>query len=144
MTVLDLGCPRLSEDPAAIQVVKDEEVRVEFAPEAGLVMSAVGPNHYAAGDAIITGSTGDRWTVTRDRFDAKYRPSGGQASGEAGFYRNVPVPIYAKRIDVAFSIERCRGGDRLKGEAGDWAVESATNDCGLVAKDRFAAVYRPT
>ncbi len=143
MTVLDLGCPRLSEDPAALKVVKDEEVRVEFAAAAGLVMSAVGPNHYAAGDAIITGSTGDRWTVTRDRFDVKYRPSGGQRSGEAGPYRNVPVAIHAKRIDVPFSIERCRGGDRLSGNAGDWAVEYAPNDCGLVARDRFEAVYRP-
>jgi hypothetical protein len=143
MSVLDLGCPRLSVDPAAQKVVKDEEVRVEFAPAAGVLMSAVGPNHYAAQDAIITGSTGDRWTVTRDRFDAKYRPSGGQSPGEPGLYRNVPVPIFAKRIDAPFSIERCRGGDRLSGEAGDWAVEYAPNDCGLVAKDRFEAVYRP-
>jgi hypothetical protein len=46
---LHLGCPRLSLDPSAIRAVKDEEVRVEFAAEPGLVMSAVGPNHYNTG-----------------------------------------------------------------------------------------------
>jgi hypothetical protein len=140
---LALGCPRLSEDPHAMRVVKDEEVAVEFAADPGLIMSAVGPNHYARGDALITGSTGDRWAVTRDRFDAKYQPSGGQSAGTAGLYRNYPVIIWAKKIDVPFTIERCRGGDCLTGAAGDWAVEYALNDCGLVAADRFAAVYRP-
>ena len=137
-----LGCPRLSLDPQAMRAVKDEEVSVEFALVPGLVMSAVGPNHYASGDALITGSTGDRWTVTRDRFDAKYRPSGGQSAGEAGPYRNMPVVIWAKQIHEPFTIERCAGGDRLSGEAGDWAVEYAENDCGLVARERFAAVDR--
>jgi PGDYG protein len=139
---LHLGCPRLSLDPLAIRAVKDEEVQVDFAVEPGLIMSAVGPNHYNAGDALITGSTGDRWTVTRDRFDAKYRPSGGQMVGVAGPYRNRPVAIWAKQIAEPFTIERCVGGDRLIGEAGDWAVEYTENDCGLVARERFAAVYR--
>ncbi len=139
---IHLGCPRLSEDPAAMKAVKDEVVSVTFARSAGLLMSAVGPNHYAVGDALITGSTGDRWSVTRDRFEAKYRPCDGQMPGADGRYRNVPVLIWAKQMHSPFTIERCTGGDRLSGLAGDWAVEYAENDCGLVAQDRFAAVYR--
>lgn len=139
---IHLGCPRLSLDPQAIRAVKDEVVSVVFAAANGLLMSAVGPNHYGEGDALITGSTGDRWSVTRDRFDAKYRPVGGQASGEDGPYRNIPVPIWAKRMREAFTIERHAGGDLLVGAAGDWAVEYAADDCGLVAQDRFVAVYR--
>jgi PGDYG protein len=140
---LHLGCPRLSVDPSAIRVVKDERVMVEFAAAPGVLMSAVGPNHYGVGDALITGSTGDRWSVTRDRFDVKYRPADGQLPGSPGFYRNVPIPIWAKRIQQPFTIERQAGGDRLEGKAGDWAVEYSPNDCGLVAQDRFDAVYRP-
>jgi hypothetical protein len=139
---LHLGCPSLSTDPEAVQAVKSETVAVEFAPSDGVLMSAVGPNHYAAGDALITGSTGDRWTVTRDRFDAKYRPVGGQQPGAAGPYQNLPSRIWVKQIREAFTIERHTGGDRLGGVAGDWAVEYAPGDCGLVAQDRFAAVYR--
>jgi len=142
MTVLHLGCPALHRDPAALQVVKDEVVNVVFALESGCLMSAVGPNHYAAGDAIVRGSTGDSWCVSRERFDAKYRPADGQAPGAPGRYRNVPVAIWAKRIDTAFRIERQPGGDVLEGAAGDWAVEYAPNDCGLVAQARFDAVYR--
>jgi PGDYG protein len=139
---LYLGCPALHRDPAAVQVVKDELVEVRFAAEAGCLMSAVGPNHYAVGDAIVRGSTGDSWCVSRERFDAKYRPADGQAGGVAGAYRNVPVPIWAKQIDADFRIERQPGGDVLEGVAGDWAVEYAPNDCGLVARARFDAVYR--
>jgi hypothetical protein len=141
--MLDLGCPDLANDPQAIRVVKDEVVTVEFASAPGLVMSAVGPNHYAAGDALVTGSTGDPWCVSRERFDAKYRPAGGQGHGEAGPYRNVPTPVWAKRISQSFRIARSPGGDVLTGEAGDWALEYAPNDCGLVARDRFERVYRP-
>ncbi|MEI8297221.1 MAG: PGDYG domain-containing protein [Pseudomonadota bacterium] len=140
--MLELGCPDLARDPLAICVVKDEVVEVEFAAVAGLVMSAVGPNHYVAGDALVSGSTGDRWCVSRERFDAKYRPAAGQAPGAPGAYRNVPVSVWAKQIAEPFHIARAPGGDVLSGEAGDWALQYAANDCGLVARLRFEAVYR--
>jgi PGDYG protein len=65
--------PDLTVDGTACWVVKDEVVSVEFAVAAGSLESAVGLNRYAAGDALPTGSTGDRWCVSRDRFDAKYQ-----------------------------------------------------------------------
>lgn len=139
----ELGCPDLASDPLAVQVVKDEVVAAEFASAPGLLMSAVGPNHFASGDALITGSTGDRWCVSRERFDAKYRPDGAHAPGEAGSYRNAPVPVWAKQIHEPFRIARSPGGDLLSGEAGDWALQYAANDCGLVARARFEQVYRP-
>jgi hypothetical protein len=58
-------------DPAAQRVVKDETVAVQFAADDGELMSLEGPNRYTRGDALITGSTGDRWVVSRERFDAK-------------------------------------------------------------------------
>ena len=140
--MLELGCPDLASDPAAVRVVKDEVVAVEFADTPGALHSAVGLNRYAAGDALLTGSTGDRWCVSRDRFDAKYRPCEGTRAGEAGRYRNVPVVVFAKQIHEAFSVARSRGGDVLTGNAGDWALEYAPGDCGLVDRARFEKVYR--
>ena len=140
--MLDLGCPLLSQDPAAIRVVKDEVVAVEFAQAAGVLMSAVGANHYQADDALVTGSTGDRWCVSRERFDAKYRPCEGTVAGRAGRYRNLPVVIFAKQINEPFRVARVPGGDLLTGRAGDWAVEYAPGDCGLVDRLRFERVYR--
>ena len=62
----------LSTDPAALRVVKDEAVAVEFAASPGELVSLEGPNRYRPADAIITGATGERWVVSRERFDAKY------------------------------------------------------------------------
>ena len=140
--MLILENPDLSVDIAACRAVKDEVVSVEFAAAPGVLESAVGPNYYQAGDALLTGSTGDRWCVSRDRFDAKYRPEAPTRPGEPGSYRNRPVTILAKRMAVAFAVERSAGGDLLRGEAGDWLVQYAPGDHGIVAAARFDRVYR--
>jgi hypothetical protein len=134
--------PDLRADPEACIAIKDELVRVEFAVADGGLASAVGWNRYAAGDALMTGSTGDRWSVSRTRFDAKYRAEAPTVPGRAGFYRNIPVPVRAKQIPVAFTVARSAGGDILHGEAGDWLLEYAPGDHGVVARARFASVYR--
>src|ERR1700675_1289459 len=136
--MLQLESLDLAADSGACWVVKDEVVSVEFAAAAGILESAVGPNRYAAGDALLTGSTGDRWCVSRDRFDVKYRAEAHTTPGEPGRYRNHPVPALAKRITV----ERSAGGDRLHGNAGDWLVQYAPGDHGIVAAARFDSVYR--
>jgi hypothetical protein len=140
--VRELGCPDLANDPESVLVVKDEVVAVAFAAVPGEIRSAVGLNRYAAGDALITGSNGDRWSVTRALFDAKYRPCAGVQAGQPGRYRNVPLPVRAKRISEPFTIARRPGGDVLSGRAGDWAVQYGPGDCGLVDAERFARVYR--
>jgi hypothetical protein len=139
---LMLENPALAADRAACWVVKDEVVRVEFAAAAGVLESAVGLNRYAVGDALLTGSTGDRWCVSRDRFDAKYRPEPPTLPGQGGSYRNRPVAVLAKRMTVAFAIARSAGGDVLRGDAGDWVLQYAPGDHGVVAQQRFDRVYR--
>lgn len=134
----------LAADAAALRVVKDETVTVEFASAAGSLMSLEGPNQYLPGDALITGATGERWVVSRDRFDAKYVPREGMPHGNAGAYRNVPVVVLAKRMDQSFSIARSEAGDVLHGEAGDWVMQYAPGDYGVVKAARFAKVYKAT
>ncbi|MGC4008189.1 MAG: PGDYG domain-containing protein [Pseudomonas sp.] len=133
----------LRSDPAAQRVVKDETVTVEFAAATGELMSLEGPNRYAVGDAIISGATGERWVVSRQRFDPKYRPADtGLAHGEPGAYRNIPSPVLARRMDEPFTLLRSAGGDRLSGSAGDWVMQYAPGDYGVVKAERFAKVYR--
>jgi hypothetical protein len=139
---LRLENPDLAADGAACWVVKDEVVRVEFALAAGVLESAVGLNRYAARDALLTGSTGDRWCVSRDRFDVKYRPEPPTLPGQGGLYRNRPVAVLAKRMSVAFVVARSAGGDVLLGDAGDWLLQYAPGDHGVVAQARFDKVYR--
>jgi hypothetical protein len=140
--LLELDRPDLTADPDAQRCIKDELVAVEFATSAGALESEVGLNRYAVGDALITGPTGDRWCVSRDRFDTKYRPETPTAPGQAGKYRNRPLSVLAKRMPVAFSVRRSAGGDVLFGDAGDWLVQYAPGDHGVVAQARFARVYQ--
>ncbi|KDB07387.1 PGDYG protein [Burkholderia sp. lig30] len=133
----------LSTDPHARRVVKDETVTVAFAAGDGELMSLEGPNRYVAGDALITGSTGDRWVVSRARFDPKYLPADPSiAHGEPGAYRNRPAIVLAKRMDEPFTIARSANGDTLRGVAGDWVMQYAPGDYGVVQAQRFAQVYR--
>ena len=137
-----IDAPDLNEDFDAVWAVKDELVTVEFAVADGALESAVGTNRYAAGDALLTGSTGDRWCVSRDRFDAKYRPEHPTQAGHTGRYRNLPAAVLAKRMTVPFSVARTAGGDLLCGAAGDWLMQYAPGDFGIVAGARFSSVYR--
>ncbi|MFP6559116.1 PGDYG domain-containing protein [Paraburkholderia sp. B3] len=135
----------LSGDAAARRVVKDETVAVAFAAEPGELMSLEGPNRYARGDAIVTGATGERWVVSRERFDAKYFPANAAlVHGEPGDYRNRPAVVLAKHMNEPFTIRRSDGGDRLAGAAGDWVMQYAPGDYGVVKAERFAKVYRFT
>ena len=139
---LHLDDPDLTTDPAARRAIKDEKVAVEFAIRGGQLVSAVGINHYAAGDALITGSTGDRWCVSRDRFEAKYDPEPPTVRGESGQYRNRPVPVLARQMKQRFSVDRMAGGDSLQGQSGDWLIQYAPGDHGIVERTRFERVYR--
>ena len=134
----------LREDSAARWYVKDETVQVAFATEPGELISREGPNRYRPGDAIVTGATGDRWVVSRDRFDPRYVAVGPNTHGESGPYRNKPVPVLAKEMPHAFAIARSTGGDVLTGKPGDWLMQYAPGDYGITERARFLAVYRPT
>ncbi len=137
-----LEAPDLPTDPAAARYVKEETVAVVFARADGELMSREGPNRYRTGDALITGSTGDRWSVSRARFDQKYEPVLPRAAGADGAYRATPVPVWAKQVPVAFSIHRSAGGDLLHAVANDWLLQYAPGDYGVVENARFARVYR--
>ncbi|KAF1068004.1 MAG: hypothetical protein GAK45_01510 [Pseudomonas citronellolis] len=134
----------LRQDPAAGRYVKDEVVQVSFAEHAGELASLEGPNRYQPGDALVTGSTGDRWVVARSRFDERYLPAAATlAHGQPGAYRNLPAEVLARRMDQPFQLARSQGGDVLSGEAGDWVLQYAPGDYGVVQAARFARVYRP-
>jgi PGDYG protein len=133
----------LRNDPEARRYLKHEVVMVRFAETPGAIQSREGLNHYATGDALITGSTGDQWSVARERFDAKYQPEPGTTRGLTGRYRNQPLPVLAVRQAAAFAAERSVGGDIIHGQAGDWLMQYAPGDHGIVQNAKFLSVYQP-
>ncbi len=132
----------LRSDPQARSYLKHEVVSVRFAHEAGAIQSREGLNHYSIGDALITGSTGDHWSVSRDRFDAKYLPLNGIIHGQDGQYQNRPTPVLAIQQMQAFGVERSAGGDVIQGQTGDWLIQYAPGDHGIVEGAKFVRVYR--
>ena len=134
----------LRTDPRACAYVKHEVVEVCFARAPGTVLSREGPNRYGEGDAILTGSTGDRWSVSRQRFEARYRALSGTPPGADGRYVSQPIPVLARQMAHDFTIARSAGGDLLRGLANDWLLQYAPGDYGVVENARFAHVYRRT
>lgn len=141
--MLELKNIDLASDASAALYVKEEVVEVAFARGDGELISREGPNRFQPGDALITGSTGDRWSVSRSRFDAKYLPVAPVTAGEDGRYRSRPVPVLARQMAEAFTLARSSGGDVLQGRAQDWVLEYAPGDFGVVQNERFQKVYRP-
>ncbi len=132
----------LRTDPAAAWFVKEEIVAVRFAAADGELISREGPNRYRQGDALITGSTGDRWSVSRERFDGKYQPLPPLQHGEDGRYQARPLPVLARQVTEPFTVSRSAGGDLLRGVAMDWLLQYAPGDYGLIENARFQQVYR--
>src|SRR5260370_9798261 len=102
---LKLEHPKLTTDDGACWVVKDEVVSVEFAGAPGVLESAVGLNRYAAGDALLTGSTGGRWCVSRHRFDPKYQAAPPISPRAPRTYPNRPRLAPAQRITLALTLQ---------------------------------------
>jgi len=132
----------LRRDKRAATYVKHEIVAVTFAISNGSVQSREGTNRFAQGDAIVTGSNGDIWSVSRDRFDVRYEPASTGTSGVDGPYRNKRIPVLARQIRTAFTVERRAGGDLLKGKRGDWLIQYAPGDHGIVDREKFERLYR--
>jgi PGDYG protein len=132
----------LSEDRAARRARKREvAVRVEFAGEGGVLSTREGPVRYATGDALLTGAEGERWPVARDTFDLNYEPVAPGRYGKPGQYRKRPRVVWAKLMTDAFDLTLGRDRGSLRGRPGDWLVQYAPLDFGVVSGRVFTQTY---
>ncbi len=132
----------LRQDRAAASYIKEETVQVAFAAVAGSLGSREGVNRYQAGDALVTGSGGERWSVSRERFERRYRPLPPLRTGADGAYRSAPLPVLARQITDDFTVRRSAAGDLLRGSAHDWLLQYAPGDWGIVEDAKFRRLYR--
>lgn len=91
----------------------------------------------------MTGANGARWSVSRDRFDARYEAVPPGSDGIAGAYRSKALAVLAKQIHEDFKVRRSATGDLLHGRSGDWLLQYAPGDWGVVEELKFRQVYRP-
>lgn len=117
------------------------EIQVHFTPQPCTVQTAEGIVHARAGDAIVTGTEGERWRISRRHFKEKYRPVPPTVSGQDGRYVSLPNRIMAVPMSEAFEVVLADGVSRLNGQPGDWLVDYGDGSLGVVSKDIFANTY---
>jgi hypothetical protein len=117
------------------------EVQVEFTSTPCTVQTHEGVVHARPGDAIVTGSPGERWRVSRAHFGQKYRAAPPTIDGQPGRYVSLPNLIQAVPMSQAFEVLLADGVSRLRGRPGDWLVDYGDGSLGIVSKAIFAATY---
>jgi hypothetical protein len=117
------------------------QLHVEFATGPCVVQTAEGAVHARAGDAIITGSAGERWPVHAERFNASYRPVAPTVAGQAGTYMTLPSEVLGIPMNEAFDVLLTDGRSRLHGKRGDWLVDYGDGSLGVVSREVFPATY---
>lgn len=132
----------ISADPRRIFARKlEREIEVRFTPVACTVHTPEGVVHARPGDAIITGTAGEHWRVSRARFADKYRPVPPTVAGEAGRYVSLPNRIMAVPMTTAFEVLLADGVSRLNGRAGEWLVDYGDGSLGIVSPAIFVTTY---
>ena len=132
----------ISEDPQRVLARKlEREIDVRFTPVACTVQTSEGVVHARPGDAIITGTAGEHWRVSRSRFADKYRPVPPTVAGEAGRYVSLPNRIMAVPMTEVFEVLLADGVSRLKGLPGEWLVDYGDGSLGIVSAAIFASTY---
>jgi PGDYG protein len=116
-------------------------VRVEFAAESGTLQTREGPVSYARGDALLTGSEGERWPVPRASFDASYEPVAPSRHGTPGSYRKRPLILWAKPMAEPFVVTLDNDRGTLRGKPGDWLVQYGSDDLSVVSGSLFGDIY---
>ncbi|GAC1299648.1 MAG: PGDYG domain-containing protein [Steroidobacteraceae bacterium] len=119
----------------------EREIDVRFTPIACTVQTSEGLVHAAPGDAIITGTAGEHWRVSRARFADKYRPVPPTVAGESGRYVSLPNRIMAVPMTEPFEVVLADGISRLTGRAGEWLIDYGDGSLGIVSEDIFANTY---
>ncbi len=117
------------------------EIRVSFAAEPCVVHSPEGAVHVRAGDAIVTGTAGEHWRVSRAHFARKYHPVSPTVGGESGRYASLPYEVMAMPMMQPFDVLLADGESCLHGRAGDWLVDYGDGSLGIVSPAIFTTTY---
>ena len=117
-------------------------VTVRFADTPGIVQTLEGRVAYRAGDALVKGiRDDDRWAVERDDFLRTYAPLAPTRAGEDGRYQKRPRTVHALQMREPFSLRVGPERSMLVGKAGDWVVQYAPDQRGVLSADVFAQTY---
>jgi len=132
----------LAHDPDAHRARKRPvTLQVAFAASAGTLATRQGNIEHLQGDALVTGTEGERWPVSRARFEASYEPVAPLRMGKPGRYRKRALSVWARMVRTELDLELDEGRGSLRARPGDWLVQYGKGDFGVISASIFAQTY---
>ncbi|MFK4442787.1 hypothetical protein ABH944_002897 [Caballeronia udeis] len=129
-------------DSAALYETLHVVVTVEFSTETSVIQTLEGPVVCNPGDAIITGAAGERWPVSKERFDETYHALEAGAAGAPMRYKKRHRRVHAVRLKEPLEVTLTGGRGLLHGEPGAWCVWYGPEDAAIVRHDIFLTTYQ--
>ena len=116
-------------------------VKVKFAKTHGKLKTLEGDVSYKAGAAIIQGETEEVWPLERDKFDENYEAISGTTHGIDGYYQKRLIEALAIKLTEPACIQVGYANDVIMGQPGDWLLQYAENEFGIVNSEIFKKTY---
>ena len=91
----------------------------------------------------MTGQAGEHWPISRANFEATYEPCESLQMGFEGMYVKKFMPVCARQVEVATSIELLERLGTLAAKVGDWVVTDPDGKQWVVADLIFQETYVP-
>lgn len=117
-------------------IKKPIKLKFEFAKEAGVIDTLEGPVPHGEGAAILTGTKGERWPISRLKFESTY-----DGDNSTGYCSKKPILVTAVQMSEAFEVVVAWSGATLKGKPGDYHLTYGPGDFGVVDKEIFEETY---
>jgi hypothetical protein len=133
----------LRQHPQAVVVQKlPIPVSVRFALSDGVCETLEGDVAYKEGAAIMTGVSGEHWPIERYKFEASYDAIAPTQLGQDGWYFKKPIRVLAWQLTEPMQVTVGWKDSPLNGKIGDWLLQYADNDYGIVSGDIFLKSYQ--
>jgi hypothetical protein len=115
---------------------------VEFADNPGVLNTLEGAVPYQTGDALMTGVSGERWPISRARFDSTYNAVPPTLHGESGAYIKKSIPVTAVQISEIMLVALSGTSASISGKMGDWLISAPDGSQWVVDDVIFKKTYQ--
>jgi len=126
---------KLDKNNAITVMKKPIPIKYVVAALNGKMKTNEGDASYKKGDYIVTGVEDESWPISKKKFESTYKIINKTAAVKK------PVSVLAKQMNKGFSVVT-PSGNKLSGKAGDYIIQYAKNDQGVVSKSIFEKSYK--
>ena len=126
-----------NETDVFVVMKKPIPLKAEFAERDGICNTKEGRVLYKQGDAILTGTKGEQWPVSRKKFEEIYQI----VDTEKKLYVKKSILVLGKKMAESFSVKLSWNNVSLVGKPGDWLVQYEHGSFGVVDKEIFEETY---